>query len=249
MKSINWHIIITLFFTTCLLAEAFPDGTELLQKVDENLTSENRIMTSRMIVQTRRTQREIVAKSWIHGMDQAFTEYLAPAREQGTKMLKEKDRMWIYSPSNDRIIQIAGHMLRQSVMGSDLSYEDMMEDPVLSNLYSAVTVGEETLRERPCWIIELTATASDIAYHSRKLWIDKERLVALREERFARGGTLLKETDVLDVFKVHNRWYPKDVLYKDVLNKNSKGTRFIVDEIIFDADIPEYIFTKAALRR
>jgi hypothetical protein len=38
--------------------------------------------------------------------------------------------------SVDRTIQIAGHMLRQSVMSSDMSYEDLMEDPKLVNLYA-----------------------------------------------------------------------------------------------------------------
>ena len=40
-----------------------------------------------------------------------FTEYLSPEREKGTKMLKLDDRLWIYSPTTDRIIQISGHLL------------------------------------------------------------------------------------------------------------------------------------------
>jgi hypothetical protein len=36
-------------------------------------------------------------------------------------MLKLGDQLWTFSPSTDRTIQIAGHMLRQSVMGSDMS--------------------------------------------------------------------------------------------------------------------------------
>jgi len=43
-------------------------------------------------------------------------------------MLKLGDELWTYTPETDRIIKISGQMLRQSVMGSDLSYEDMMED-------------------------------------------------------------------------------------------------------------------------
>jgi hypothetical protein len=164
-------------------------------------------------------------------------------------MLKEKDRMWIYSPSTDRIIQIAGHMLRQSVMGSDLSYEDMMEDPILSNLYTAKTLSVDTLQERLCWILVLTSKKEDIAYHSRKLWVDQERKIILREERFAKGGTLLKETDVLHVFQIDGRWYPKEILYRNVLNQNSEGTRFIIESLELDAEIPDWRFSKAALRR
>ena len=65
-------------------------------------------------------------------------------------MLKIGDQLWIYSPSTDRTIQIAGHMLRQSVMGSDMSYEDMMEDPVLTHHYTPKVTGEEDLAGTEC---------------------------------------------------------------------------------------------------
>lgn len=49
----------------------------------------------------------------VKGDHKGYTEYLAPAREKGTKMLKLENQLWIYSPATDRTIQIAGHMLRQ----------------------------------------------------------------------------------------------------------------------------------------
>ena len=106
-----------------LLWSQTPGGDEILKKVDQSMFSDNRIATSRMVIHGRRENRTIEAKSWQRGTNEAFTEYLAPVREQGTKMLKLHDNLWTYSPSTDRIIMISGHMLRQSVMGSDLSYE------------------------------------------------------------------------------------------------------------------------------
>ena len=47
------------------------------------------------------------------------------------------DQLWTYSPQTDHTIRISGHMLRQSVMGSDMSYEDMMEDSELATAYEA----------------------------------------------------------------------------------------------------------------
>ena len=94
-----------------------------------------------MTIHGRRGSRTMKAKSWIQGVDQAFTEYLDPPRDAGTKMLKLGGQLWTFSPSTDRTIQIAGHMLRQSVMGSDMSYEDLMEDPKLQNLYEAKVDG------------------------------------------------------------------------------------------------------------
>ena len=66
--------------------------------------SENRIVVSRMVIHGRRESRTMVAKSWQRGVNETFSEYLAPPREQGTKMLKLGGQLWIYSPSTDRII-------------------------------------------------------------------------------------------------------------------------------------------------
>jgi outer membrane lipoprotein-sorting protein len=230
------------------LAEEWPSGGWVLERVDENIGSDNKVSTSEMVIHGRRGSRSIKSKSWLQGMDKSFTEYLAPAREKGTKMLKLEDQLWIYMPSTDRTIKISGHMLRQSVMGSDLSYEDFMEDPELTKLYDAEVVAEEIFLERPCWVLELTSKGEDIAYHSRKIWVDKERFVSLKEERFAKSGKLLKTFTVMKVSRTQNRWIPTHVVFKDEL-KSGKGTEFFLESIELNADIPEHVFTKASLRK
>jgi outer membrane lipoprotein-sorting protein len=223
-------------------------GDEILTRVDQNMFSENKIVVSRMIIHGERESRSVEAKSWQRGTSEAFTEFLAPAREKGTKMLKLKDMLWTYFPSTDRTILISGQMLRQSIMGSDLSYEDMMEDPHLPHLYSVKISSEENMNGRSCWVLDLAAKKEDIAYQSRKIWVDKARYVVLKENLYAKSGKLLKTMDVREVMKVQDRWIAKAVLYKDVL-KEGKGTEFFVDSIELDAKIPDYLFSKAALRR
>ena len=163
-------------------------------------------------------------------------------------MHKVEDKLWIYSPSADRIIQISGHMLRQSLMGSDLSYEDMMDDRKLTDVYTATVIGEEDIDGRKCYILELKAIVVDIAYHTRKMWIDTERFVPLKEDLFAKSGKLLKQTTLSNVKKIQGRWFPTKMVYKDML-KQGNGTEFIVTSMKFDQEIEEYIFTKAALKQ
>ena len=202
-----------------------------------------------MTIQSRRGSRTIKAKSSVEGVDRAFTEYLEPPREAGTKMLKVRDQLWTYSPSTDRTIQIAGHMLRQSVMGSDLSYEDLMEDPKLQNLYAATVTGEATLLERRCWVLELKARpGAEPSYHSRKIWVDKERFLPLKEERYATSGKLLKTTEICRVRQFQRRWVAERAVFKDAL-KNDGGTEFTVLSVEFDVKIPEHVFSQASLRK
>ena len=233
-----------------LAAGSVPAQTagEIIRKIDDNLSARNRVTESAMTIHGRRGSRTLTAKSYAEGTRKAFTEYLSPAAERGTKMLKLEGQLWIYSPGTDRTVQISGHLLRQSVMGSDLSYEDMMDDRKLAEIYEPSIAGEEELDGRPVWILELTARVSDAAYPRQKLWVDRERFVPLRQELYARSGKLLKTALLSDLQRVGGRWYPMQVLYKDML-KQGKGTEFRTIQIAFDQAIPEWIFTKAALKQ
>jgi hypothetical protein len=242
-------VFLSMFFSVPPLPfQQGPDGTDILRKVDLNMFSESKIITSHMIIHGERGSRTVEAKSWQRGTRESFSEFLAPAREKGTKMLKLQDMLWTYSPSTDRTILISGHMLRQSLMGSDLSYEDMMEDPHLPNLYTAKISGEETIGGRACWILELAARKDDISYFGRKVWVDKSRYILLREYLYAKSGKLLKTMDIREVAEVQDHWIAKSALYKDVL-KEGEGTQFFVDSIVLNAAIPDYMFSKAALRK
>ena len=226
-----------------------PSGEEILRRIDENLYVDQAVSTSTMTIHGRSGTRTITSKGWRKGTDKSLVEYLSPAREKGKKMLKLEDRIWTYTPEpNDRIITISGHLLRQSVMGSDLSYEDITDNHKLVDLYDADISGSEEFEGRPCWVVALTAKEEDVTYHTRKIWVDIERWLPLKEERYARSGRLLKTTLITDVFEVDGRWYPKRMTFKDMLQRG-EGTEYIIDSIDFDVEVPDHMLTKAALRR
>ena len=231
-----------------LFAQETPDAKTIIDKVDFNMTSKTKITKSQMVVHGRRSSRTLESISYTRGHEESYTKYLAPEREKGTKMLKLEDRLWIYTPSTDRTIQLSGHMLRQSVMGSDFSYEDMMEDRKLLDVYEAKVIAEEAIDGKLCWVLELNAKVDDATYQSRKMWIEKEHYVPLKEELFAKSGQLLKKTEMSDVRQVDGRWYPYKVNYKDML-KDGKGTDFIILEVQINAEISPHILSKAALRK
>jgi hypothetical protein len=225
------------------------DGDAILAKVDANIGSRNKYIEASMVIHGRRGTRSVASHSWIEGTDRAFTEYVDPPRERGTKMLKLEDQLWTYSPVTDRTIRISGHMLRQSVMGSDLSYEDLMEDPKLHEIYRATVAGVDTLLDRACWILELIALeGQEVAYHKRRVWVDRERFLLLKENRYAKSGKLLKTTDVHSVDEIDGRWVATRVVFRDAL-KSGDGTEFILNTMRFDIDVPRQLFSKASLRK
>ena len=225
------------------------NADDIMKAMDQNLNAESRIITSKMVVKGRRNNRTIESKNWVVGTELAFTEYLSPPREAGTKMLKIGEKLYTYSPQTDRVIQISGHMLRQSVMGSDMSYNDMMEDRPIDELYSATIEGSIMLDGRDHWIMILDAKVKGLSYPKRRSWVDKEYLLPKKEELYAKSGKLLKTTSLEGIKKIEGRWFPSKFVYKDELKRNSKGTEWIIDNIQFNKKIPDSRFSKALLRK
>ena len=222
---------------------------DIIRAMDNNLNAKSRVLTSRMIVHGRRASRTIESRNWVMGANQAFTEYLSPPREAGTKMLKLGDKLWTYSPQTDRVIQISGHMLRQSVMGSDMSYNDMMEDRPMEELYKATLEGSVMIDGRSHWIMVLEARVKGLSYPKRRAWIDKEYLLPTKEELYAKSGKLLKTSTMEGIKRIQGRWFPSRFVFKDELKRNSKGTEWVIDDIKFDVDIPDSRFSKSKLRK
>ena len=242
------RIALTLFFTCGWVAAQAQDAVKIINEVDKNMSADSRMIESTMIVRGKRNDRTMTLLSYTIGDKKSFTEYLSPARDKGTKMLKLDKEMWVYSPSTDRTVMISGHLLRQSVMGSDLSYEEMMDDRKLLDIYTPNLLGQEALEGRTCYILQLQAKVTDATYEAQKIWVDTERMIPLKQELYAKSGQLLKRVVLSDVKQVQGRWFPMKMNFKDML-KEGEGTDWIITKIEFNKTIPEVIFSKASLKQ
>ncbi len=239
--------ICMIFYGVTLLGTN-PEPVTILKAIDANMTSASSKSVTRLVINGRRSSRTVASINYAQGNNKFYSEYTAPPRDKGTKMLKLGKDLWIYDPSSDRSIRISGNMLKQSVMGSDLSYEDFMEDTSLADSYSASISSETEITGRPCWVLELVARQTNLTYYKRKLWVDKERFVVHREYLYARSGKLLKSITASDFRKTGKRWYPHYILFKDEL-KEGKGTEYYIDSVQFDLAIPASIFSKGVLKK
>lgn len=221
---------------------------KLLEQVDENLWANTKFVTGRLIIDNGRKVRTLVQDSWMEGTTRSYSHYKSPAREKGTKMLKIGGKLWMYTPRTDRKILIAGHLLRQSMLGSDLSYEDMMEDHKLSYSYSATFSTQSSEDFAGARILNLVARDKKTTYQTRKAWIDPEKQIVLKEERFAKSGKLLKRILFEDYEKIGTRLFPRTMVFRDMLKENTKTT-YKFDVIEFDIEIPAKYFSQSILKR
>ena len=247
------------FLSTCMLLAIFlisgssangqnDSAQKLLEEIDDNLWSNTKFIQGQLVIDNGRRVRVLSWDTWMEGVERSYTHYKSPPREKGTKMLKIKEKLWMYTPRTDRKILIAGHLLRQSLMGSDLSYEDMTEDKKLSEAYTAKVEPCKKTDIPNCVILHLTALDKTTTYHTRRLWVDSERRVVLLQDLYAKSGKLIKKVWFEGYRPIGKRLFPKKMIFRDMLKENTK-TSYLFDHIEFDIDIPKKYFSQSILKR
>jgi outer membrane lipoprotein-sorting protein len=211
------------------------------------------IRTARMRAQMTVTyrdgdERNMLYESWAEGTDMSFLEFSAPARDAGSRFLRRGDAMWIFLPRVGKSVRIQGHMLRQGIMGSDFSYGDASENPSMVDDYEATLEEQEVVDGRPAYVLYLTAKRDDLSYQHRRIWIDTERWVPLKQDLFAKSGKLLKSAMFSNVRQIANRWYPFVIEMDNALQTDTRTTLTVL-EAEFNVDVPQEVFTVSYLER
>ncbi|MBD3344957.1 MAG: outer membrane lipoprotein-sorting protein [Chitinivibrionales bacterium] len=224
-------------------------GEEILEKMDQNRNhttiSYKGIMEIHIDDEVR--TKQMSAKAMAGKKEKAIVTFLNPA-DEGTKYLMIDDKLWIYFPEEEDVVKISGHMLKEGMMGSDVSYEDALESDKLSDKYDIQRVGEETIDGYDCYVIKLDAKVKDVPYFKRKMWVTKSNFVQIKEEMYAKSGKLLKTSRTLEIKKIGDRDFPVKVEMVNKLRKNSK-TIFTMRNIEFDKPMNESTFSMRYLRR
>lgn len=110
------------------------------------------------------------------------------------------------------------------IRDSGITYEDL----ALRFLYwkNPVLVGEDTLRTRGAWKIEIQAGKDSSQYGVARVWIDKESGAILRMEGYDREGLLRRRFEVVSAQKIDGQWMLKqmrvetfDPATKKILNR------------------------------
>ncbi len=232
---------------TNISAQVSPDAAELLARVDDNEVYDSIIYEGRMIIeyQGKRFVKEM--KAWGRENEDSFVEFVNP-EDRGTKYLKRGGRLYVYSPDSEEVMLISGHLLKESMMGSDLSYEDTIENDTLSARYKPTLEGSEEIDGTGAWVLNLEARKRTESYPRRKLWIDRETGDVLRFELYALSGARLKEYRLIRVEEIDGRRFPVESEMRDLLRRDSR-TLFIMDDVKLDVPVPDSIFSMRNLER
>lgn len=140
---------------------------------------------------------------------------------ENTRLLEKKD---------GKTLPVAPSHLHDQVRDTGVSYQDLS----LGFLYwpRPVLQGEETVKTRSCWKIDLQAPSDEPLYGVARVWIDKESGAILRIEGYDKKGLLLRRFEIVSAQKLDDLWMLRQMRIERFTPGNSSPTSRCYLEVI-----------------
>jgi outer membrane lipoprotein-sorting protein len=220
---------------------AVPTADELLARLDKVQTFDATFAVATMTIVDRFGTRKTEFKVWSRGKDDTFIEFTSAA-ERGQKILRNAKELYLFFPDAEEITRLQGSALRQSMAGSDISYEDMTGTRNRGQNYNAALLGTEELEGKQTYRLDLRAKARNVAYARQEVWMDASNYLPVRVKFYDLSGKVLKdmtfsETRTIDGFPVNTRFTVKDAL------KTGTSTELAFRDMTINKGLPANIFS------
>ena len=117
-----------------------------------------------------------------------------------------------------------------SVRGGLITYEDL----ALRFLYwkNPRLLGEDSVRSRRAWKIEIPAPRSSSQYGAVRVWIDRESAALLRIEGYDKSGVITKRFEVVSAQKIDGQWMLKQMRVERIDPTTHKTTGITYLEVL-----------------
>ena len=205
------------------------NAEEILQAARLNPTLKPAILNARIRSEEKTSPLRLSLKDRVisYEFSDPAQVILLKLNPENTRLLEKKD---------GKTLPVAPSHLHDQVRDTGVSYQDLS----LGFLYwpRPVLHGEEIVKTRPCWKIDLQAPADEPLYGVARVWIDKESGAILRIEGYDKKGLLLRRFEIVSAQKLDGLWMlrqmriesftpgnssPLSRVYLEVLGKDSQG--------------------------
>jgi outer membrane lipoprotein-sorting protein len=239
-------------------AEATVDRTveEIQECLRANAPSDSSIQTITMrAVDRMGTQTDSRAKIYWRSYgdgNKVLLRIEEPATRRGSALLMvekgDRSDMWMYLPELRKTKRITQHSIQGSMFGTDLSYEDFERLQGLGEDADPKRLPDGELDGRATHAIEITpARGEESSYERIVAQVEQERCLPVRLELFETGGRLRKvmsfPSDQIKPTKKGD--FPHLIRVEDRID--GTHTEIIIEQLEFDAKIPESYFSQSKL--
>jgi predicted RND superfamily exporter protein len=240
-----------------------PGASEIVQRV--NARDEGESVSRKLIMEMTdrrgktRTRETRYFRKYYGEERRTVILYLSPPSVKGTGFLTydypepgREDDQWLYLPALRKVRRISATARGDYFLGTDFTYNDVKQEGKLSlEDFVWKSLGEETVDDRRCYLIEGSPISEKIAkelgYGRVRSWVDAEIWVARRLEAWDVNGNPLKVAESRDIRRVDDIWTTHRI---DVRNrKTGHSTVFKLSDVDYRTPVPDEVFTERALRR
>jgi len=214
---------------------------EIIRKLEENTVVETSRVDGTMTIRDRFGTKKSSFISYSRGTNDMLVEFTS-VEEEGMKILRTKDELYLFFPEAEEVIRMQGAALKESVIGSDMSYEDMTGGKGLLASYSVTLEGTEEAGGHPCYRVSMKAKRGDVPYYQQTMWIDTTLFIYRRVHKLSRSGKLLKSITIKEIREVSGRHVPVSMVLEDTIKGNS-STDFIVRDMEIDIPLDPGLFS------
>ncbi len=206
-----WVVVLVLGLAGSVGA-ADPDPSDVARRtfeVDKVVDSRAEITITLLSEGGARRERSTVSLSKLlpNGVDrQRIVRFVAPAEVKGTATLlvehaSADDDIWIYLPALRKVRRLIANNKKDSFVGTDFSYGDIMGHRVED--WSYRLVGHEPAGGEESYVLEAVPKTDVVrdtsGYARRKLWVRADNYVTVKATYWDTAGALLKELEAHDV--------------------------------------------------
>jgi hypothetical protein len=173
-----------------------------LQQAQQQIDLQGQLRENEKVVPFRLTQTGAVIRYTFSNPDEALQLRL----DENDSRLEEVTRSGVE--------KITPAQFDHKVRGTGVSYEDL----ALKFLYwqNARVTGDDTIRTRNCWKLELKAPSRQSQYSNVFLWVDKSGGALMRMEGYDWNGQLAKRFEVVSAQKIEGRWFLKQMRIEEI---------------------------------
>lgn len=230
-------------------------GEEIVRRAREQEFPKKSEARVRMIlIDKRGSKREkhfTLMRKGIGKDTKIMIRFISPPDIRGTGYLINQtpgaeDEFYIYFPAAKKLRRLKSREGSKSFMGSDFSNYDLKQRDIEEDTHMLLRA--ETVGGKDCYVVENIPKRPDEIGYSRTIsWIRKDIFVTQKTDFYDREGRLLKQLFVEKVEKIEDLWTITRSRMENIINGHK--TIMELDEIKFDSELPDSLFTKRELQK
>ncbi len=224
-----------------------PEPRDLIRAAMEHWRGVTSYSQMTMTIHRSDWQRSFSMQAWTEGDKLSLVRIIEPKRDAGNGTLVKDQNMWTFSPKINRILKLPSSMMNQSWMGSDFSNKDISKSTDIIDQYNHRLLKTETRDDHVLYTIESIPHEEAAVVWGKEILVIRDDYVMLRQEFWDQDNILVKEMNATAIEIMDNRTIASTVrMHK--LETPSEWTEMIVDDIDFDIEISDNLFTLSNLR-